>query len=93
MDTFQLPVKTLGSAFRRYGEWVAGHKSRAWYMIALGIALVLILTPGMLVAALRDAEDLDSEELFTPRVSTGAFIAKRANPFKNQAFLSTAEFE
>ena len=43
-------------------------------MLAVGIAVILLLAPGMLVAAIRDAEELDTEDLFTPRVSTGKFI-------------------
>lgn len=73
MECFQVPVKKLGNSFKRYGEWVSGDKSRPWHMLALGIAVVLILTPGMLVAAIRDAEELDTEDLFTPRTSTGMF--------------------
>ena len=40
-------------------------------MVAVGIAVIVLLAPGMVVATLRDAEELDTEDLFTPRVSTG----------------------
>ena len=73
MDVFQKPVKKLGQAFKNYGEWIAGHKSRPFYMLAVGIAVIVLLAPGMVVAGLRDAEEPDTEDLFTPRISTGEF--------------------